>query len=857
MKTWIVRVARWAVPADWREPVVEDLQESAQAEHRSAVWIAWQCLRAGFRLRIALTIDSLRFDIQHVAAALVRARWFACGAVLTFALGIGVNVAVFTAVDRVLFRQLPYERPDELVVMQELDPGRPGMLAGPMLNGRALGTIATPLLEGVRSHSGFVGLSMAWFTGGFLLSRDSDEAPLRLTAVTHNTLSVFGVRVLRGRDFTDDDATRKHRLALISYNAWQRRFGGVADVIGRQLWSNAVAIEIVGVLPPSFIPASTFLDPTSDGLVLDPSLDLAHLSGARQPPPYLRLRSGVGIEAAQAELDGLVAAVTRDTKELQGARLRLTPLRSALFEGYVNYLWLIAAAASLLLAIACANLGSLMVVRNRSRAHHTATQIALGAPAWRLMRAGLLESALLSIVGAIVSVVVIGWSDAALRAMLPPIFSRYSATVMDPRVLIFALLTVALCVVVAGVYPSWRLARVNVLDVLQRGNVSARSGRLTGGRTLLIVEAALAVMLVAAAAVSVRSFAGLAMTDLGFTPAELYNVTVAAPRDPRPDAEYLRSLQVVDVLSAVPSVVAAGAADINPLTGALPMSRVAVGANSIGQWQVTAGFFTALRLQVVSGRVLSADEIARDAPVVVLSESALRLALPDVTTADAVGKTLRLPNAPEREIVGIVRDLRSSHAARVSPALYVPLVPKGFRIAMFVMRMAPGAVPSVRDLRGRLAERGVTVSNVTVQAANLRLGVMLSDQRFRAVLFSAFGVTALILAALGLYAVSAYDAAQRRREVGIRVAIGSSATAVQWLIVRQTLAPVIAGIAIGLAGAYWAARFVQAFLHQVDARDPGTLAIVSAVLLIATAAAAWLPAYRASHLDPSSVLRVQ
>ena len=191
---------------------------------------------------------------------------------------------------------------------------------------------------------------------------------------------------------------------------------------------------------------------------------------------------------------------------------------------YTSFLWLIAGAASLVLAIACANLGSLMLVRNRSREHLAATQVALGASAWRLMRAGLIETVLLSLAGTAVSLLVIHWTDAAARSILPPVFSRYAASVWDTRVLMFALLTAVACTAVAGAYPSWRIARVDVLGVLQRGNASARSGRLRGGRSLLIVESALSVMLVAGATMTVRSLATLSMTDLGFEPNGLYSV---------------------------------------------------------------------------------------------------------------------------------------------------------------------------------------------------------------------------------------------------------------------------------------------------------------------------------------------
>jgi putative ABC transport system permease protein len=241
----------------------------------------------------------------------------------------------------------------------------------------------------------------------------------------------------------------------------------------------------------------------------------------------------------------------------------------------------------------------------------------------------------------------------------------------------------------------------------------------------------------------------------------------------------------------------------------------------------------------------------------VLSESGVYLVWPGLRPSAAIGKSLRFPGEPDRQIVGVVGDIRSSHAATPIPSLYVPLSAHAFRRAEFTVRMAPGATPAVADLRSRMHQVGVRAASVTIDDVSQRLRHGLADQRFRALLFSLFGVTALVLAALGLYAVGAFEVTRREREMGIRLAIGGSRGAVQWLIVRQTLGPVLVGIVAGLCGTYWAASFVQAFLHEVDARDPSTLVLVVVVLLAATALAAWLPARRIARLDPAAVLRAQ
>jgi predicted permease len=643
VKTRIVHAALRLVPADWRASVAEDIADTALVENHGATWTVMQTARIGVRMRVALAIDAGRFDLAAALRSLSRAPGFTCGAVLIFALGIGVNIAVFTAVDRSLFRQLPYDRPNDLVVMRELDGA-----------GRTFGTMPAAIAAAARDHHrGLVDLSVSGFTRSFALVPEPDgSAQLRLTTVTHNTLEVFGVHVMRGRDFGVEDAAAKARLALISFDAWQHRFGAAPDIVGRRIyeWPGLTPVEIIGVLPKDFIPPSSFLNPLSDGLVLDPDTLTSVAADTRVFPPYARLRPGVSLQAAQAELDVLVES-QRDHLARPATssplRIQLVPLRSVLFDRYVSYLWLIVGAASLVLAIACANLGSLMLVRNRSREHLAATQIALGASGSRLMRAGLIETALLAVGGTVLSLLVVNWSDAALRAVLPPVFSRYAAGAGDPRVMMFALVTAFVCTVAAGVYPSWRVSRVDVLPLLQRGAGSSRAGRLRGNRGLLAVEAAVGVLLVTGAAMSVRSFTALTRTELGFEPNNLYRVSVGWPVGG--GARFEQSVRIVQALNSVAGVTAAAAVDINPLSGSRGMDALGPGLKGTSRWRVTSGFFDTMKMRLIAGRQLSATEVADDASVGVLSESGLRVVWPGIRADEALGRRLRFQGEPDRQ----------------------------------------------------------------------------------------------------------------------------------------------------------------------------------------------------------------
>jgi putative ABC transport system permease protein len=474
-----------------------------------------------------------------------------------------------------------------------------------------------------------------------------------------------------------------------------------------------------------------------------------------------------------------------------------------------------------------------------------------------VIRTGLIESLLLSFAGTAASLLVLTWSETALRAALPPVFSSYTARATDPRVLGFALLTAVLCTLVAGAYPSWRVSRVPMLPFLRRGEVASTPRRLYSGSTLLLVEAALSVILVAGAALTVRSFATLSLTDLGFEPDHLHSVLAGSPGGSDPGERFQQSQLALQAVSSSPGVIAAAAVDINPLSGAMGSSLLGPGLTGAFRWRVTSTFFTAMQMRQVAGRPLSAAEVATDAAVGVLSESGLRLVRPDLPAGDAIGRILRFPGERDLEIVGVVGDVRASHADPPIPSLYLPLTARDFRRAELVVRFAPGAAPSLSDLRLRLQRAGVPVTTISMSDVSQGLRRRLTDQRFRALLFSMFGATALVLAALGLYVVGAYEVSRREREMGIRLAIGGSAGSVRWLVMRHTLTPVLVGLVAGLAGTYWAATFLQSFLYQVDARDPAMLAGVAIALFASTALAGWLATRRATRVDPVTVLRAQ
>jgi predicted permease len=691
----------------------------------------------------------------------------------------------------------------------------------------------------------------------------SDDGAIALTPATHDLLDVLGVRVVLGRPFArGDDAVAGRTVALITSETWRARFGGSSDVLARELWLGDTRASIVGVLPPGFIPPSSRLDIASGGLVLDdqPLAGLA-AGAARSAPPYIRLRADVRLDAAQSELAGIVAGLERQQPLAPpGARMavRFVPIQQDLFGRFARYLWLVGLAGVVVFAGACASVGSLMIVRGRARQQTLALQMAFGASRARLMRGALVETMLLAGAATAAAMVALAASRRALDALLPPIFSRYAASTWEPRVIGWALLGVGAAAIAAGAWPGWRASRVDLIGLGQRAESGRASRRLTGS-TLLGVQAALGVLLVVAASATVRSFVGLALTPLGIETDRLHHVEVGFVGGAPPDVVAARSRSVLEALAGVGWVETVAGAVPSPMRDAIadPFGGQDFRRASLdeGRRQVTDGLIEMLGLRLIAGRTFSADDMRMARPVSVLSERGVRRVWPDIAPAAAVGRTLTFAGEAPRQVIGVVSDFRLAHAEPLEATHYVPIETAGYRRLDVVARARPGAAVSVAAVRDTLAAAGLHAATIAVRSVEQDQDGWLRDQRFRAALFSLFGVVAWLLASIGLYATCAFDVEQRRREMGIRHALGARAGALQRLVILHAVRPVVIGLVCGLAVAWWAAQFLQSFLHQVDARGPWLFAAVALALVLTAMFAAWIPARRAARTDPAAVLR--
>ena len=791
-------------------------------------------------------------DLRYVLRSLWRAKGFALGAATVFFVGIGINLTTFSVVDRILFRSLPFAESERLVLLRacnaktgECGGGFPDAL---MKEGAALKTV------------GPMG-SVAFVASYQVNGASEDVPPLWLHQTSMNLLSILGVAPVVGRDVSEEEFRQDRRVALLSYESWQSKFGGAHDVLTRELRTSTGVVPIIGVLPRGFV-APVWATPSAawDGLALF----------AAPPPlaPVARLTPGATPEQATAELGSLIAALgprvrgPRDRPDAPLPFVRAELLESTLFDRSAEQASLIAVAAGLVLLLACANLAGLILARGRARERDMALRTALGASRARLIGTSVMETGVVCAIGATAAVIASLWAADVLQATLPPLMARYAAAATDWRSVTMVAIASLSCSLIAGLWAGLRAARVRPTDALLTASGSGGRRRLAGGSTLLGVEAALGVVLVVAAAATLRSFANLMNEGVGLDPRGLYTANLlappAAPPVPRPSpqeslARYERTLEEN---RGMPGVIAVAGADSIVGGGAAPMRGFSADRTIRGgRFEVSAGYFAALRSAPLAGREFTTDEVTTRAPVALLNQAGLTQIWPDVSPEQAIGRIMILAGEVPRTVVGILPALRSRYGEPSQPAVFVPLGTEPRSYSPWLVRLADDSPETAAAYRQALSSR--TGSRVRLTPLVETLDASLREPRFRAMLFTAFAVCGLLIAGTGILALTLFNVALRRQEMGVRLTLGAAPGDLVRLVIREALVPVVLGAAVGVVAAFWAGKGLQAFLYHADARDPWTLALVVLVLLATAVIAAWIPARRASRVDPATVLRSQ
>jgi putative ABC transport system permease protein len=801
-------------------------------------------------------------EIRFAFRRLLKSPAFTAMAVATLALGIGANAAIFSVVEAVLLRPLPYPEAGRLLTVWQDWSRRDGpqtewFSPGNFLDWRRDATT----LDGMAAFA------------DWQPTRTGSGGAERLTggAVTHGFFDVLGTPPALGRAFSEaEDLPGGERVVVLSHATWRDRFGAAEDVVGETLQLDGEAHEVIGVLPEGFsFPLLAGTD-VFRALRIDPAdapRDLVFLR------VVARLAPGASLEQARTDLGTVAARLAAEYPESNtGVGAHVVPLRDQLVGDLRPALLALLGAVGLVLLIACVNLTTLLLVRAQGRRRERAVRRALGAGRTRLAAGVLVESLLVAAAGAVAGVVAAGWIVAGLRALAPiPLPAMFEPTV-DGGVLLFAAALALAAAAASGLVPALGAGeRGGLMSALREGGAGAGTGRRDRRtRSLLAAgQVALAFTLVVGAGLLLRSFVELQRVDPGFEPSGLLTFRVIVPDAGYPEradvaAFYARYLER---LGALPGVESASMVSWMPMSGAdTDVTFVVEGEpppepgrqKAIWYRQVDPGYFRTLHIPLLAGRAFTPADGAEAPPVVVLGETAARAWFGG---EDAVGKRLKPGDDPESDepwwtVVGVVGSVRHAGlAAEPKHEIYLPHAQSPRASMTLVLRTAGAPQALVPPARAALADLDPTLALAGVQTASELVAGSLALPRFLALCVLAFGAVALFLAALGVYGVVAEVVGRRTRELGLRMALGADRSAVLRLVMRQGLALAAAGLVAGLAGALLTGRLLEGLLFQVAPRDLATLAAATALLATVALLAAWLPARRATRLDPLAALR--
>ena len=803
-------------------------------------------------------LNQIAQDIRYAARILVRSPTFAAVAILTLALGIGANTAIFTVVNALLLRPLPYGRPDRLVtVWQDLR-----ARGGPSDEWASPGNYS----DWRREPRLFQRLAV--ITGWRpTLTGAAEPEPLPGEQVSHEYLTVLGVTPALGRDFrNDDDLPTSARVALISDALWKRRFGGSADAVGRTVVLNGEPHEIIGVLPATFRPIITRSADVWRPLrlnVVNPARGAVFLRAVA------RLADGLPLERAQSEAAALARRLEAAHPEFnEKAGVLLVPLHDRVVGDIRPGLLVLLGSVAFVLLIACANIANLLMARSSARGRELAVRAALGAARTRIMRQLLTESLLLAVIGGAAGLVVATWAVEALLAIAPASAPRLNEVRFDRSVFIFSSALTLVTALIFGLVPALHASRpraVRPLNDAGRGGATGAGRRVRRG--LVAAEVALALTLLTVGGLLLRTFVKLQSADLGFDHQQALVGSVNPPRAGGYDTMAKHRAfydRVLERASALPGVRRAALASVLPLGGdsdtsfeieGRPAGTVPSQAPVTWYRLVSAGYFDVMGMRLVRGRRVAEREAA---PSVVINETFARTYFPG---GDPLTHRVRFGSRPEDPwfaIVGIVADAKVRGARETTRVeTFVPywqLTEPGMNI---ILKASGDPALLAAPLRRAVAEidRSVPVSGITTLDAIVRDSI--DQPRFFAVLAAAFAVLALTLAAIGLYGVMAYTVSQRTTEIGVRMALGASAREVFELVLREGLRLTAAGLAIGIAGSLIVGRLLTTLLFEVGPRDPRILGMTAALLVATAAVACVIPARRATRVDPMVALRAE
>ncbi len=821
-----------------------------------------------------MPLDTLLQDTRHAVRVLFQNPGFTLVAVSALALGIGANTAIFSVVNSILLQPLPYAQPDRLVRLEMKFPNGVGQVT------------SVPKFMAWKNNTTAFDYACAYdFSGpGLNLSGGSMPEQVKGIHVSADYFPVFAATPLVGRTFSpEEDRPDGPRLAVMSHGLWVRRFGGDPRVIGRVILLGGEPWTVIGVLRTSFRsypPADLFLP-----LQADPNTtNQGHYLAAAA-----RLKPGVGIDAARAQMKVAAERFRQANPDAIGKEESATvdPFQDSMVGNAKTPLLILLGAVAMVLLIACANVANLLLARASHRSREIAVRTALGASRWRIVRQLLTESLLLALAGGVAGLIVGAWGARALVALTPGNLPRAieftDAAPIDWHLLAFTMGVAVLTGFLFGLFPALQISRTDVNTTLKEQSSRSGTGRRHWVRSALVItETALALVLLVGAALLIRTFASLREVNAGFNPSHVlsFETSLAGSKYAATERVDLLTRDAVRRIESVPGVLAAANVPFFPLEGGFGLGFDIVGrppkpgerGTGGAMWMyVSDSYFKALEIPVERGRVFN-ERDARSAPLVmVINEHFAKTYWPK---GNAIGQSIVIAKGmgPDftdgpREVVGVVGNVKEGGLGGDDPdVMYIPLsqLRDSFMalnnkiIPMtWVVKTGPDPLTLSAAVKNKMVESDGQLAVAHIRSADQVVSESTARQDFNMTLLSVFAGLALLLAAIGVYGMLSYSVQQRSQEIGIRMALGAQRTDVLRMVVGQGMTMAGIGIAIGLAGAYGLSRLLTSLLFGVKANDPLTFAVVALVLALISLVACWIPARRATRVDPMLALRYE
>ncbi|HKQ78137.1 MAG TPA: ABC transporter permease [Blastocatellia bacterium] len=813
-------------------------------------------------------MNTLWQDLRYGARMLLKRPAFTLIAALTLGLGIGANTAVFTLLNAFLFRPLPCAAPERLV--------------GYYIGKEERNGLSYPYYRDVRDRnevfSGFIAFRFA--TANLSGGAGGRNDYLWGYLVSGNYFDTLGVPAAMGRALTeaDDRTPGAHPVVVLSHGCWQRRFGGDPGVVGKKVLLNGHGFTVIGVTPAGFfgterLVAPEFFAPMMMQRQIEPGGDWLEDRGSGTLWAAGRLKPGVTVEQAQASVNLLTGQIAKEYPDHHlGLTVKLgTPglVVPSIRKAAILFAAILMALVGVVLLITCTNLANLLLARAVERRKEIAVRLALGASRWRLLRQLLTESLMVAILGGALGSLLAVWIIDALMALKPSLDAPLNVNLStDWRVLGFMAMLSLLTGVLFGLAPAWTASKPEITPALKDATPGLASHRSWLSRGLIVTQVAMSMLTLIAAGLIVRSLTNARKIDLGFNP---YNSVVMSfdlnlqGYDRARGEQFYRRL--LERAATLPGARSAAVTSDRPLDPAMSSGNIYVegrpverGANQPGAFEglVTPGYFATMEIPLLRGRVFTERDNKDATPVAVVNEAFARLFFPGADpTGEAIGKRFsREREGRFAEIVGVVKDVKVfSLGEAPQPYAYFSIFQNYSGDATLVARSAADARALLTSLRGEVNALDATLPAYEAKTMEDHLGFSLFPMRVAAAMSGSFGLLALALAAIGIYGVMAYSASQRTREIGIRIALGARKSDVLRLVAGRGMTLVAIGMSIGLVAALLVTRLMESLLYGVSATDPLTFIVIASLLAFIALLACWIPAWRATKVDPMIALR--